>query len=187
MLRAVTKTPRGHGSLRDCRWPATEVVLRSADGGLCMGSWSDLEADAPEMAGAGRRLLPDVSMLATVNRNGKPRVHPFCPAIVDGRLWAFIVLESPKRRDLDANGHYAIHALPGPEDEQFFVAGKAVRRVEAPLRALALAAMPFDDADERHILYEFGLERVLWTQWENFQQPGMRPVHRLWLAKHSGG
>ena len=40
--------------------------------------------------------------------------------------------------------------------------------------------MPYDDADERHLLYEFHLERALWTTWENFQKPGMRPVHKRW-------
>jgi hypothetical protein len=41
--------------------------------------------------------------------------------------------------------------------------------------------MPYDDADERHLLYEFEIERALWTTWESFQQPGMRPVHRVWI------
>ena len=145
-----------------------------------MATWADLEKEAPEIAEAGRRLLPEVAFLATVSRNGRPRVHPFCPAIARGRLWAFIIAGSPKRRDLDANGYYAIHALPGPEDEQFFVAGRAARVHEAPLRETVLSAMPYTDADERHLLYEFALERALWTTWENFQRPGMRPIHRSW-------
>jgi hypothetical protein len=122
-----------------------------------------------------------------VSRDGRPRVHPFCPAIAEGRLWAFILTESPKRRDLDANGHYAIHALPGPEDEQFFVAGRAARVHDARVREIVLAAMPYDDADARHLLYGFVLERALWTTWENFQKPGMRPVHRLWRESTGRG
>jgi hypothetical protein len=70
------------------------------------------------------------------------------------------------------------------KDEQFYVAGKAVRRAEESMRDIALRAMPYGDADERHILYEFHLERALWTTWENFQQPGMRPIHRSWLEQH---
>jgi hypothetical protein len=93
--------------------------------------------------------------------------------------------ESPKRRDLDANGLFAIHALPGPQDEEFYVAGAATRSRDADTRLSVLAAMPYDDADERHLLYEFSPERALWTTWENFQKPGMRPVHRVWRA--SGG
>jgi hypothetical protein len=142
-------------------------------------TWS---AKLQKIAAAGARLMPDVSFLATVSVDGRPRIHPFCPAIVVGRLWAFIIETSPKRRDLDANGYFAIHALPGAEDEEFFVAGHAVRRPDAPLRALALAAMPYDDADEQHLLYEFDPERALWTTWQNFQKPGMRPVHRSWKS-----
>jgi hypothetical protein len=150
-----------------------------------MGIWTDLEREAPEIAEAGRRLLPEVAFLATVSAAGRPRVHPFCPAIARGRLWAFVMAESPKRRDLDANGLFAIHALPGPQDEEFYVAGAATRSRDADTRLSVLAAMPYDDADERHLLYEFSPERALWTTWENFQKPGMRPVHRVWRA--SGG
>ena len=148
-----------------------------------MATWADLESEAPEIAEAGRRLLPEVSFLATVSTRGRPRVHPFCPAFAGGRLWAFVIEESPKRRDLDANGHFAVHALPGREDEQFYVAGAASRSLDPDLRRLVLQAMPYDDADERHLLYEFLPDRALWTTWENFQKPGMRPLHRLWQPR----
>ena len=145
-------------------------------------AWTELEKEAPEIAAAGARLLPEVAFLATVSAEGRPRVHPFCPVIVQGRLWAFVIAESPKRRDLDANGKFAIHALPGPEDEEFYLAGTAVRVHDSRIRQMVLAAMPYDDADERHLLYEFVLERAMWTTWEHFQQPGMRPIHEVWRA-----
>ncbi len=149
-----------------------------------MASWADFEKSAPQIAEAGRRLLADidVAFLATADRHGRPRVHPFCPAVAEGRLWAFVIEESPKRRDLDANGHFAIHALPGAEDEQFYAAGQAERVTDRVLEQVVLVAMPYDDADQRHLLYEFHLERVLWTTWDDFQKPGMRPVHRVWRA-----
>jgi hypothetical protein len=150
-----------------------------------MASWTDLEAQAPEIAAAGNRLLgaEEVAFLATVDRSGRPRIHPFCPAITEGRIWAFVIDGSPKRRDLDLNGHFAIHALPGLEDEEFYVAGSAERVHDQRLRAAVEAAMPYDDADERHLLYEFHLDRALWTTWEHFQQPGMRPLHHIWRAE----
>jgi hypothetical protein len=150
-----------------------------------MATWTDFEHAAPELAAAGRRLLPVVAFLATVSRAGRPRVHPVCPAIVDGRLWAFIMASSPKRRDLDRSGEYAMHALPGAEDEQFYVAGRAEFVEAAALRAQVLAAMPYDDADAAHLLYEFNIDRVLWTRWENFQRPGMRPVQQRWIARRA--
>jgi hypothetical protein len=98
-------------------------------------------------------------------------------------LWAFIIQESPKRRDLDANARFALHTMPGDEDEQFFLQGLASREPDPSLREVALGAMPYNDADERHILYEFRPQRALWTTWENFQKPGMRPVHRSWRER----
>jgi hypothetical protein len=147
-------------------------------------TWSEFEAASPEIAAAGRRLLAanEVAFLATVTRHGRPRVHPFCPAIAEGRLWAFIIDQSPKRGDLDVNGWFAIHAWPGRNDEQFYVTGAAHRTVDPALRAVALAAMPYADADEHHLLYEFLPDGAMWTTWEKFQQPGMRPVHHVWRA-----
>ena len=151
-----------------------------------MSTWSELEKEAPAIADAGRRLLPEVAFLATVSSSGRPRVHPVCPAIAQGRLWVFVMSGSPKRRDLDDNGWFALHALPGPEDEEFYVAGTARRVDDSAAREAALAAMPYEDADERHLLYEFPPDRALWTTWENFQKPGMRPVHRVWRARRRG-
>jgi hypothetical protein len=147
--------------------------------------WAEFEQQAGEIAGAGSRLFAryEVAYLATVSAEGRPRVHPFCPAIALGRLWAFVMRESPKRRDLDRSGWFAIHTLPGDEDEEFYLAGRALRVLDLELRSAALAAMPYSDADERHLLYEFLAERALWTTWENFQRPGMRPVHRVWRAR----
>ena len=145
-----------------------------------MATWAELEVEAPDLAEAGRCLLGEVAFLATVSIHGRPRVHPFCPAIAGGKLWAFVMEQSPKRRDLDANGYFAIHALPGPEDEEFYLAGRATRVLDSDARERVLEAMPYDDADDQHLLYEFDLDRALWTTWENFQKPGMRPVHRVW-------
>lgn len=150
--------------------------------GTRVGTWADLEQGVPELAEAGKRLLPEVAFLATVEARNRPRVHPFCPAITQRRLWAFTMAESPKRRDLDANAGFAIHALPVAEDEEFYVAGTATRVEDPRARQAVLAVMPYEDADERHLLYEFFPERVLWTTWENFQKPGMRPVHRVWRS-----
>ena len=147
-------------------------------------AWSRFECAAPELASVGRRLFEkhEIAYLATVSRQGRPRIHPFCPALAEGRLWAFIMEGSPKRTDLDANGLYSMHALPGPEDEEFFIGGSARRDLDPATRTVVVEAMPYDDADERHLLYEFRIERALWTLWENFQKPGMRPVYRRWRA-----
>ena len=169
-----------------------------------MAQWTDLERDEPAIAAAGQRLLeddpgtPGVAFLATVSSRGRPRMHPFIPAIVDGALWAFVI-ESPKQRDLDRasaggaskqasaggtseqDGQYAIHARLGANDEQFLVSGVA-RRIDSPEdRARIGAAMPYDNIDARHVLYQFAVDRALWTTWET----PTSPTHRSWVERPS--
>jgi hypothetical protein len=151
---------------------------------MSMRDWADLEGDEPPIAAAGRRLLeddpgvPGVAFLATVSGSGRPRMHPFIPAVVDGRLWAFVIV-SPKQRDLERGGQYAIHALLGADDEQFLVSGVSERVDDLEARELIAASMPYDDVDDRHILYRFGIDRALWTTWET----PTSPTHHAWVAR----
>ena len=143
--------------------------------------WGGLEVAAPEIAQAGRRLLedrpgvPGVAFLATVGADGRPRMHPFVPAIVEGGLWAFVI-DSPKQRDLDRDGGYAIHSTLGADDESFFVGGAALRVEGEQRRAEIGERMPYSNIDERHVLYEFRIDRALWNVWET----PTSPVHRNW-------
>jgi hypothetical protein len=144
-------------------------------------SWSEFAAMAPELARAGQRLLedapgtPGLAFLATVGADERPRMHPFVPALVDGGLWAFVIL-SPKQRDLDRDGWYAMHSRPARDDESFLVAGRAIRADDQHLRAAIGESMPYSDIDERHVLYEFRIDRALWTVWTTPTEP----VHRKW-------
>ena len=146
-----------------------------------MSSWSHLTTAEPELASAGARLLsdpdgsPGVAFLATANARGRPRIHPFVPLILDGQLWAFIGEASPKRRDLDRNGQYAIHERLGDKDEEFTVSGTA-RRIEDPdTRSTVTAAMPFE-VNDTEILYSFEIDTALWTTWTTPTDP----VRRIW-------
>ena len=146
-----------------------------------MAPWSELEIAEPEIAAAGRRLLedpagvPTVAYLASVGADARPRIHPFIPAVVGGRLCAFVI-RSPKQQDLDRDGWYAIHSALGPSDESFFVSGHAVRVDNPTERDVVGDRMPFDDIDDSHVLYEFRVDRALWTTWIT----PTTPVHRHW-------
>jgi hypothetical protein len=147
-------------------------------------TWASFSESAPEVADAGQRLLedepgvPGVGFLATVGSKGFPRIHPFIPAVVDGRLWAFII-ESPKQRDLDRTQRFAIHSRLGPEDESFYCAGGAHRLEDDDARSAVTAAMPYGDIDSTHVLYEFGVARALWTTWKT----PTSPVHQTWSSQ----
>lgn len=129
-----------------------------------MASWSEFAAAEPSLAAAIRALLqqygPGMGYLATVRPDGGPRVHPVSPVITETGLYCFIV-DSPKRRDLERDGRYALHSYPPEEsDDEAYIAGHAVpvtnRTVIAHL-AGALRASP--QVDWR--LFEFMVESAM--------------------------
>ncbi len=96
---------------------------------MTMASWSDFAAAAPQLAADIRALLqqygPGMAYLATIRPDGGPRIHPVSPVLTEAGLYCFIV-DSPKRRDLERDGRYALHSYPPEEnDDEAYVAGLA--------------------------------------------------------------
>lgn len=75
--------------------------------------WSDLEARQPGLAEAGRdRLLaPGVVLVATIRRDGTPRLSPVEPLVLDGELWLSMMPASTKARDLDRDPRVLVHSV----------------------------------------------------------------------------
>jgi len=148
-------------------------------------SWRELEAAAPLIADAGRRLLQrnEIAFLATVSSTGRPRLHPFVPRVVDSRLIAFIMNDSPKIRDLRERHQFSVHTLPGAEDEEFCVSGRAIELISEPdLRARAAEVMGFATGiDSSHVLFEFLFDRALHTEWLDFGMASHRPRRNIWV------
>ena len=81
-------------------------------------SWKSFEEQQPELAAFGaKRLNGKVAYLATVRKDGSPRVHPVTPIIGEGHLFVFMEPTSPKGYDLRRDGRYVgrtvVHALEG--------------------------------------------------------------------------
>ena len=108
------------------------------------------QPDAPGPAGLG--------YLATVRADGGPRVHPVSPAVLDGRLYVYCLLSSPKLRDLRDDGRYALHSFPPEEsDDEAFLTGRATRVGDRRVIArLAEALHASGEVDWR--LYELSIE-----------------------------
>ena len=93
--------------------------------------WKAFSVDAPELAETGRALLeqfgPGLAFLATVRADGAPRLHPVCPVLSAERLFVLITAASPKRRDLERDGRYALQTFPQPKpgSDEFYIAGTA--------------------------------------------------------------
>ena len=107
-----------------------------------------------------------------------PRIHPIGVGIVDGRLVAFINT-SPKRRDLEADGRYALHNHVDPEvPEEVQVRGRA-RRVIDSFRDVVAEGWYFVP-DDSYELFEFTIDSVL----VGFRQSSEEwpPRYRSWNA-----
>jgi hypothetical protein len=129
-----------------------------------MASWSDFAAAEPSLAAGIRALLqqygPGMGYLATVRPDGGPRVHPVSPVITEKGLYCFIV-DSPKRRDLERDGRYALHSFP-PEDndDEAYLTGQAIRvHDRRTIASLAGALHASPNVDWR--LFELTIETAM--------------------------
>jgi Pyridoxamine 5'-phosphate oxidase len=77
-----------------------------------MPTWSEFEADAPELAATVRKLLDAHThkTLATVRRDGSPRISGTESAFVDGELWIGSMWDALKARDLRRDPRFALHS-----------------------------------------------------------------------------
>src|SRR5262249_17820601 len=124
-----------------------------------------------------------LAFLATVRQDGGPRVHPVCPVFSGDRLFIVITETSPKRRDLLADGRYALQAFPQSKagSDEFYVSGKALLVGDDAARGSVLRDAKHM-ADPSETVFELTIDRVMHTRWENVLTPQMRPVHRKWRA-----
>ena len=126
---SATTTPGAPGSDR-----ATTATKETP-----MASWADFAAAAPDIAAEGRRLIlargDGEALLATVRGDDLPRIHPVNVAIVDGRLYAFIIARSPKRLDLELDGRFAMHTHQDPTAPSEVALRGHARLVTRPTRA----------------------------------------------------
>jgi hypothetical protein len=158
-----------------------------------MVPWKEFATAAPELAEAGRSLLTQfggvgLAFLATVRKDGAPRLHPVCPVLSNDRLFVLITPTSPKRHDLLRDGRYALQTFPQPKpgSDEFYVAGNALLVEEAATRAAVLRdAKHMADASET--AFELRIDRVMHTRWENVLTPQMRSLHQKWRAPGGAG
>lgn len=130
--------------------------------------WSAFASAAPQLALFTKaRIDARVAYLATVRRDGGPRVHPITPIVAETQVFVFMEPTSPKGHDLKRDGRYALHCAvedsSGGEGE-VYLHGRA-RQVDAPEeRAIAVAASSYTPK-EQYILFELLLERVVVTRY----------------------
>ena len=97
---------------------------------------------------------------------------------------------SPKGSDLRREPRCAIHALPGPEDDELSIRARARETGNDPdLRAAALAVVTRSGGGgmirtvSEDPVFDFDILRVDTARWLDIGQPGTRPVRQTWQAR----
>jgi hypothetical protein len=148
-----------------------------------MASWPEFVADEPRLAAAITELMqqygPGLGYLATVRADGGPRVHPVSPVITDVGLFCFVI-NSPKRRDLERDGRYALHSFP-PEDsdDEAYLAGRAQPVTDrGRVEQLASRVRAAPEVDWR--LFEFTVEVAMLAR---HGRGGATPLGGQWTGR----
>ena len=115
-----------------------------------MASWNDITASAPEFANAARALFDPHrhKILATLRKDGSPRLSGIETSFVDGDLWLGMMEGSRKALDLRRDARLALHSasVDPPEDPTLWkgdakLAGRAVE-ITDPARIEAVSGEP---------------------------------------------
>lgn len=77
-----------------------------------MASWSTIEAQAPDLAAVARRYFDAHThkTLATLRRDGSPRISGTECRFADGELWIGSMWRAVKALDLQRDPRYALHS-----------------------------------------------------------------------------
>ena len=80
--------------------------------------WQDLTRRQPRLAevGATRLLEPGVVLVATLRRDGTPRLSPVEPFVMEGDLWLSMMWQSWKARDLLRDPRVLVHSIVTSRD-----------------------------------------------------------------------
>jgi hypothetical protein len=129
-----------------------------------MASWQEFEAAAPELAALARERLEAHThlTLATLRRDGAPRISGTEMRIVDGDLYIGSMWQGVKALDLRRDGRFALHSGTGTEADPAGWPGDAkvagvAEEIADPARILEITGSP----DGRSHVFRLDLDEVV--------------------------
>ncbi|MDQ7906165.1 pyridoxamine 5'-phosphate oxidase family protein [Phytohabitans sp. ZYX-F-186] len=128
-----------------------------------MARWEEFEGEAPELAAAVRRLLDAHrhKTIATLRRDGGPRISGIETEFRDGDLWFGSMWMARKAVDLLRDPRFALHS--GSEDPP--EGDPSTWSGDAKLSGRAVeSGHPPAGGDERSHLFRADIDEVVWTR-----------------------
>jgi hypothetical protein len=156
--------------------------------------WRELEAQAPELAAAGRDLFErfGVALLGSTRPDGSARISPVGPYFLEGHL-VFGIMRSPKGDDLQRDPRCVLHSAVRDgdgSDGEFKVYGRAVETHDPaivdsesgwwhgrPRERYRIYSMDIEEADL--VAWDWTAERMRLTRWS--AGPGVQQAERTQL------
>ncbi len=159
-----------------------------------MKTWSDFWKEVLDLANIGRKLLfssrsyVGYAFLATLRKDGAPRLHPISIVIFNDHLYVFIPITSPKCIDLLRDGRYALQTYPptpNDENEEFYMAGRANQIHDSETRKTLIEKTNVT-VEKNEVLFELLLDRVMQTKLVDQGTPSECLIHRKWRESSTG-
>jgi Pyridoxamine 5'-phosphate oxidase len=134
-------------------------------------TWHDLEAEAPEIARLGRERLeqPGIALLATLRKDGSPRINPVEPHIVDGQLLFAAMPRTTKARDLSRDPRCFLHSVvsdPDGSEGELKLSGRADEVHDPDLRERPSGAWWSGRPSEEARVFSLVVERAAFVSWD---------------------
>jgi len=137
-------------------------------------SWKVFAESAPGLAQlAYEKLNRKIAYLATLRKDGSPRLHPVTPFIGNGMLFIFTEPSSPKIRDIQRDGRYALHCAVGGGEPlvEVLLSGDAVEITDPSVRTQAEKIAASSVVIDSYFLFEFHIARALVVEYDRERKP----------------
>jgi hypothetical protein len=133
-------------------------------------SWRELELAAPEVADPGMERLNErrIALLATLRRDGSPRISPVEPFFAEGHLLFGAMAWTLKVRDLDRDPRCTLHSpVTGPNEgePELKLYGRAIE-ADADLRASCPSGWWTDQPHEVARVFSLSIEEAAFVTWD---------------------
>lgn len=129
-----------------------------------MATWREVEAEAPELAARAREIFDAFKhkTLATLRRDGSPRISGTEVQFVDGEMWFGSMWKAVKALDLQRDPRFALHSGSSSSPE-WMADAKVAGRVEEVTDPERKAVILGDEAppDRAHVFRADIMELVV--------------------------